>query len=229
MRRAILAIATVCAIALNLGAVDAQESTPVPQPPNVGGTAWEHLKEGKPGEISVISRNTYEDYGTTHVALVARNNTDETLFFISAKVSIKAADGKLFAASNDFMLAPGKVAPGEVAFGTADFFDTEVPDGATIEVKLDEDSFGEDMYDFRPDLTVVSAELVDDRIVGVARNDNDDPVSYAGINGMCFVGGKLDHSFNGTATSNELGSGESVDFQADYAISPCETFLIAVG
>jgi hypothetical protein len=184
---------------------------------------------GEPDTVSVLGGGQISEDG--YVPLVARNNTEETIYEIQIALTGSDANGVEIATA-DVLIATGGLAPGDWIFGQ----------NATGEPGLAEaTNFGLDVnWSTDPAtamfvaLDIVAAEFADDAIVGTVLNSSDVVLgNFNLVNLLCFAGPQQPTTYElATADAQRLNPGESATFATTIPIDPatCTSFAAyAVG
>lgn len=196
-------------------------------PALVFGPAVDALPEGEPGELSIIVRSEF-DNDSQRLYFVLRNGTDDHLLNASVTAVARDSEGDLWATGDSLLVYPNSIEPGGVAFGYV-YVDASLPEDAEFELSAQATPADEAMFEFLLDVVIISADFIDDRIVGEVRNDNDEAIGLASVEAMCFDDEGLPiGSFSGSISGDGLPSGEVGVFQISlYGGIDCTNFLIA--
>jgi len=162
------------------------------------------------------------------IVFVLRNNTDEAL--VRATVTAIARDdgGDLLATGDSISVTPNRIEPDTVAFGYV-YLDAALPPTTAFEVSASATSAEDDTFAFLVDVAILSADLIDDRIVGEVRNIGDDPIGLASIAAVCFdADGQPTGHFTGSISGDGIAPGDEGVFQISLFGEPsCDSFLVA--
>lgn len=193
----------------------------------IAGTALANLPAGKTHSLELIVVGEYRGY----IPLVVRNNSKETLDWITVSVTVRSPDGTLLASGdNENVTHPGRVGPGEVAFSDIPMNNTMLPDDAVYQFSLESrpaEPIGES---YLIDLDIVEASKIFGRIVGEVQNTSGLPVERSQMSGMCFDFDGLPSAqlLEGLNPATLSPNGTST-FQSDSQTiaQECSTFLVA--
>jgi hypothetical protein len=227
MRRlAVLAAILACLVP----AVAMGQATPVGTPTvtyqtYVAGNAFDFVPKGKKGELSVVSvGKPTTSSGNVDLPFVVRNRTGGEVGGLDMQVAMKTKDGKLFAVSNLTEVAPAVVPNGEVAIGTANFRNITAPEGATFEFTITPSDHLELLAQSEM-VAVTSADFVENRVVGYAKNVGPKTFIAGPILVACFSGGELATVVSDFLT-DRIAPGAKIPFQV--SAGQCDRFLVAI-
>lgn len=250
MRRLLSVVATLVFLSVSMPLASAQESTPVASPQSsaaspipivaspstsvatpiasdldttterAAGDAMDLVPNVNPDTVSVVMGSA-TDRGT--VLVVVRNSTSGAAQSVEVQVTVRTADGQLFAVGKA-PIYPQLIVSGGVGFGEIQL-DAQVPQGATFDFEVE--SWGFDPYNLRGDLIVLSHSKIENRIVGEVINVGVDPAPYSAVHVLCFVDNNLSSMQFDTVPDDRIESGETAVFQATL-YSSCDKYILAV-
>jgi hypothetical protein len=207
--------------------VVAQTPTSDQKQSTIAGTAFEFLPESDEDEVEVIAHGQIE---STRLPVVVRNNTDEVVSGVVAKVEFRDQAGKLIGVSESFEffggLAPYFLNPGDLSIGYI-YVEGEIPANAELEFSTragDPDDFMSGLY---ADIEFGEVNWVTDRLVGEAINASDSLISGVSLIALCFdADGNVTSSQTDTIRE-DIEAGGTASFQLSVYQDDCEHFLIA--
>jgi hypothetical protein len=180
---------------------------------------------GDAGTVSVVL--TGPDDGSS-VPMIVRNNTADTLYNLEVTGIARDAAGTLAATGSSQGFEPVAVGPGEWAMGYVYF--EALTGGETYEWQTQFDT--EAGFIGQLDLTISEAELTsgefNQQVVGIATNENADPVSSGSVFVSCFDGANLLGVTQGYTDGDEIAAGGFGPFTVDlYDVETCPAMAIA--
>lgn len=187
------------------------------------------IPDGEPGKLSVVLHGPLTGSGT--VAVVVRNRTDKVLHDLAVTGTARGADGTLVGSGASQGLAPGRVDPGEWAFGYV-FFSGEVPDGASYDLTA---TGGTDAgYVSSTEIPIVEVNQVQGdnplEVVGIVENPTDEALTYVWISVACFdgPGTGIVHAERGSSDADQLQAKGTGSFSLSlYGVESCANFAAA--
>ena len=224
------ATARVSALATPMVGTPAGAATPAVSQrgsPYLVGDALPLLLPGTPGIVDVIAVGAPV---TWNVPIVLRNNTDEAVVLTSIHGTASDTTGALIATGEpgSFMI-PSVVPAGQVAIASLYFNSLEhLPPDAALDFEPEAEPLATASL-VRQDLEIVEATRGEGGIVGLARNDTEDPlVGRVSVLGVCFdAAGTITGYYSGFADKNDLDPGETAPFDARFdGVGPCDAFLV---
>ena len=168
----------------------AQEGTPdasVGEVSNLHHYNLPELPEATAGEIEVV----LSGYGDGRSAgVVIHNATDSTVGLDEVSGIARGADGSLFAVSDNSILAPYVIEPGEYATGLVSFDKDLLPNvEITFEVKTETPGSG---WIEILDLPVIEADVDGSNVIGIVENNTDQVASsLVAVVGVFFDDGEV--------------------------------------
>ena len=192
---------------------------------NLAGDALPLLPTGRAGVVDVIAvgapvRST--------VPVVVRNNTSTDVVLSGVLGIARDASGTLIASGDVSMFSPSLIPAGQVSIGSVYFGTTDVPPDATLEFEPDATPAAGGNA-FRQDIAIAESTRQPNRIVGLARNGTDQPLTGPfTVVGICFdQSGAILGYYATYAAKNELAPGETTPFDATfYGTGPCDAYLL---
>lgn len=183
-----------------------------------------------PGEIGKVSVIAFGKMQGTILPIILRNNTATYVTRIEVSGIARGGDGGMLATGGDQGIDPNLVQPGEVAFGYVYFGDVTLPEGTTFEFQTEFEPAGSSFEEFENtrDLEVTEVSLVENRIVGLMRNQYAEVVTGPiGVAAMCFdAAGQLLGHHNSYTDQDTVAAGATVAYQIDLYDDPCPVFLV---
>ena len=209
------------------------KATPTTAPPAdpaasdlVEGNLTTALPAGEPGKVSILAVGPLERSGT--VAVIARNNTPDSIIQVHLTGTARGPDGALLASGKDQGMKPTIVRSGEVVFGFIYFsYDAQFPDGTQYEISATWDKGESD--DYFLGLQITEINQLEDRIVGMLTNPHSQEVSGPiGVDVICFdEAGQPISTPQTFAAQDSIPAGGTASFQVDLYGNPCPQFLLA--
>ncbi len=181
--------------------------------------------DGTDGVLEVVAFGSYDG---SSLPIVVRNRTPNTV--IRIEVSAVARDqAGILATGSDQGLNPNLVAPGEIAFGYVYFGGADLPADIAYEFTVNGKEAVGELAEFENirDLSPISHQIRDGRLLGELRNDHDrtliGPIEAAVI---CFSSSSevLDHHSDFT-DQGEVDAGAIMPFSIDLFDDPCPAYL----
>jgi hypothetical protein len=197
----------------------------------VNGNASPPLAAGEQGKVAVVAigKTINSDFGSASVPVVVRNNTPDYVTRIQVSGAARAPDGTLLAAGGDQGITPNLVYPGEVAFGYLYFGDVNLPEGTTFDLATEYEPAGASIEEFENtrDLEVTEVSLVENRIVGLLRNQYGETITGPiSIEVACFdPQGQMLGPEDSYADRDTVTAGESIPYQVEL-YEDCPVYLV---
>ena len=187
------------------------------------------IPQGEPGTLSVIGAGQISEDG--HVPLVARNNTGETVYEIQIAVTGSDANGVEIATA-DVVISTGGLAPGDWIFGQNAAASPGLAEASNFGLGVNWSTDPATAMFVALDL--MTAEFVDDAIVGTVVNNSDVVLgNFNLVNLACFAGPQQLTTYQlATVDAQRLNPGESAAFATTVPIDPasCVSFAaFAIG
>jgi hypothetical protein len=193
----------------------------------VHGNNSPQLPPGEHGMVSVIAFGRMQG---NSLPIAVRNNTATYATNIHISGVARAGDGSMLATGGDQGIYPNLVQPGEVAFGYVYFGDATLPDGTTFEFHSEYQPAGSSIEEFDNvrDLEVVEASFVENRIVGLLRNQYAASVSSSvSVDVMCFdESSQIIGHYDSYTDQDTAAAGATVPYQVELRNNPCPVFLV---
>ena len=193
----------------------------------VHGNNSPQLPPGEPGRLSVIAHGRMQE---SILPIVIRNNTPTYITNMQVSGTARNAEGGMLATGGDQGITPNLVQPGEIAFGYVYFGDATLPDGTVFEFQTEFEPAGSSMeeYESTRDLEVVEVSLVEDRLVGMLKNQHAEGITGPiSIEAMCFENSGQILSHHSTyADQDSAAAGATIPYQVELYGDPCPMFLV---
>lgn len=195
--------------------------------PLLFGTATPTFAAGEAGKLTIVQTDDVFNTETGTYFLVVRNNTDKTVSDIRVTGAARSG-GKLVGSGIDLGFDPRVLNPGETAFGSVGFLNSEsIPANTTVDFAVTADNTS---HANSVDMQVTEANLVpanssgNDIVVGSVTNNTDSNESMVIVTVLCFDGDRYQGSHI-SAISADLAPGATGTFSVSLDDN-CPSFLV---
>lgn len=202
-------------------------ASPAPAlPGRAGGNAFDLIPMGEPGKISVVIIGSIPTGLFKEIPFVLRNNTNRAVQDVEVIATVRTREGRLFAVGEASVVRPYRIEPGSIGLGSLDFEGVTIPADATYEFAIQSEPVGMDSFTLWGDMAVVSAEKVQNRIVGEARNIGEATATLVGVTVMCLSDHDIVGHYLDFIPQDSIPPGQAAAFQVIIG-EPCDKFLVA--
>jgi hypothetical protein len=179
---------------------------------------------GEPETLSVLGAGQISEDG--HVPLVARNNTEETIYEIQIAVTGSDANGVEIATA-DVLISTAGLAPGDWIFGQNATASPGLADATDFGLGVNWTT--DPATAMFVALDIVTAEFADNAVVGTVLNSSDVVLgNFNQVNLLCFAGPQQPTTYQlATVDAQRLNPGESADFATTVPIDPAACISFA--